>query len=206
MLAAILLCSLIVASFGGAFLGLRVAWVLAALLIAAMLALIVALALFLAEVRLASRHLPLGGEDAALSRALELTVRRWAPPATASPGCRAATAPCFVPRSLPGERVRARSATARGAAAACGAPSPKRCSRASPDRVAPPCPHFAACGGCALQHWADAPYAEWKRAKLVGGARARRLRRTRRGGRSVRTPPRTRRRADLGAAPAAGRA
>ncbi len=62
VLAAILLCSLIVASFGGAFLGLRVAWVLAALLIAAMLALIAALALFLGEVRLASRHLPLADD------------------------------------------------------------------------------------------------------------------------------------------------
>jgi hypothetical protein len=59
VLAATLLCSLIVASFGGAFLGLRVAWVLAGLLIAAMLALITALLMFLAEVRLASRHLPL---------------------------------------------------------------------------------------------------------------------------------------------------
>jgi hypothetical protein len=64
VLAAILLCTLIVASFGGAFLGLRVAWVLAALLIAAMLALIAALVLFLAEVRLASRHLPLAHESA----------------------------------------------------------------------------------------------------------------------------------------------
>ena len=62
VLAAILLCSLIVASFGGAFLGLRVAWVLAALLIAAMLALIAALVFFLAEVRLASRHFPLSDE------------------------------------------------------------------------------------------------------------------------------------------------
>lgn len=63
VLAAILLCALIVASFGGAFLGLRVAWLLAALLIAAMVALIAALVLFLAEVRLASRHLPLAGGD-----------------------------------------------------------------------------------------------------------------------------------------------
>ncbi len=62
VLAAILLCSLIVASFGGAFLGLRVAWVLAALLITAMVSLIAALALFLAEVRFASRHLPLADE------------------------------------------------------------------------------------------------------------------------------------------------
>ena len=64
MLAATLLCSLIVVSFGGAFLGLRIAWVLAALLIAAMLSLIAALLLFLAEVRLASRHLPLADGSA----------------------------------------------------------------------------------------------------------------------------------------------
>jgi uncharacterized protein DUF2721 len=63
VLAAILLCSLIVSSFGGAFLGLRVAWILAALLIAAMLSLVAALVLFLAEVRLASLHLPLPDES-----------------------------------------------------------------------------------------------------------------------------------------------
>lgn len=57
--AAILLCSLIVASFGGVFLGLKLAWILALLLVAAMLALVGALGLFLAEVRLASAHLPL---------------------------------------------------------------------------------------------------------------------------------------------------
>jgi hypothetical protein len=59
VLAAILLCSLIVIAFAGIFLGLKIAWLLGALLIAAMLAMIVALSLFLTEVRLAAHHLPL---------------------------------------------------------------------------------------------------------------------------------------------------
>jgi MFS family permease len=62
VLAAILLCSLIVGSFASVFVGLKVAWLLGALLIAAMLAMIVALSLFLAEVRLASHHLPLDND------------------------------------------------------------------------------------------------------------------------------------------------
>ncbi|WP_426958055.1 DUF2721 domain-containing protein [Muricoccus radiodurans] len=57
--AAILLCGLIVWAFVGGFLGVPVAWVLAALLVCAMLALITSLTLFLAEVRVASDHLPL---------------------------------------------------------------------------------------------------------------------------------------------------
>lgn len=95
---------------------------------------------------------------------------------------------CFVPLALPGESVRA---TVLGSRASLEAVL-----RASPDRVAPPCRHFAECGACALQHWADAPYAAWKAAKL-GEALAR-------AGYPdvplqpmVRTPPRSRRRADL---------
>ena len=41
----------------------------------------------------------------------------------------------------------------------------------NPDRIAPVCQHFGRCGGCALQHWADAPYREWKR-NLVSTALA----------------------------------
>lgn len=63
VLAAIMLCVLIVWSFAGAFLGLPVAWVLAALLVAAMLCLIGALLYFLKEVRVASRHLPLNVDE-----------------------------------------------------------------------------------------------------------------------------------------------
>lgn len=100
---------------------------------------------------------------------------------------------CFVPRGLPGETLAVRDLGEQGGGRLAEL---EAVLRASPDRVAPPCPHFAGCGGCALQHWADAPYAVWKREKLVealsragfAGAPVRPL---------VRTPPRARRRADL---------
>ena len=38
---------------------------------------------------------------------------------------------------------------------------------ASPDRIAPICPHFGVCGGCALQHLTTARYRDWKRALVV---------------------------------------
>jgi MFS family permease len=63
VIAAILLCALIVWSFVGTFLRLPVAWVLAALLIAAMASVIAALVYFLKEVRIASIHLPLHADD-----------------------------------------------------------------------------------------------------------------------------------------------
>jgi 23S rRNA (uracil1939-C5)-methyltransferase len=33
---------------------------------------------------------------------------------------------------------------------------------ASPERVAPPCPHFGACGGCSFQHWSLDGQLAWK--------------------------------------------
>jgi 23S rRNA (uracil1939-C5)-methyltransferase len=38
--------------------------------------------------------------------------------------------------------------------------------QSSPDRIVPFCKFYETCGGCNFQHWAAAPYAEWKR-KLV---------------------------------------
>lgn len=60
-----------------------------------------------------------------------------------------------VPLSLPGERVRVRQGKERLELVEVIAPSG--------ERVVPPCPHFAACGGCALQHWDLAAYSAWKR-------------------------------------------
>lgn len=37
----------------------------------------------------------------------------------------------------------------------------------SPDRIAPPCPHAARCGGCDLQHMAPAAIARWKQDKVA---------------------------------------
>ena len=39
--------------------------------------------------------------------------------------------------------------------------------QASPERIAPFCPHFTVCGGCAIQHWDEAAYRAWKRNNVV---------------------------------------
>jgi 23S rRNA (uracil1939-C5)-methyltransferase len=38
---------------------------------------------------------------------------------------------------------------------------------ASPERIAPFCPHFGVCGGCAIQHWQPDRYRAWKRNLVV---------------------------------------
>lgn len=42
-----------------------------------------------------------------------------------------------------------------------------RVERASPERIAPFCPHFGICGGCAVQHWEAGHYHAWKRDLVV---------------------------------------
>lgn len=69
----------------------------------------------------------------------------------------------FVPFTLPGERVRARPVADRGEGVAA---EPLELLSTSEDRVEPPCPHFMACGGCALQHWRNDAYRDWKVAQI----------------------------------------
>lgn len=38
----------------------------------------------------------------------------------------------------------------------------------SSERIAPICPHFTICGGCALQHWETDRYRQWKRGLVIG--------------------------------------
>jgi 23S rRNA (uracil1939-C5)-methyltransferase len=71
-----------------------------------------------------------------------------------------AAGPAFVPFTLPGERVVAIGSGERRELV--------EVLQASADRVEPPCPHFGTCGGCALQHWAHAPYLAWKVERLAG--------------------------------------
>ena len=80
---------------------------------------------------------------------LELLIERVAPL-----GEGLAEGPIYAPITLPGERIAARVVGERAEVLSL--------LQASPDRIEPPCPHFGACGGCALQHWAHEPYLAWK--------------------------------------------
>ena len=72
----------------------------------------------------------------------------------------------YVPYTLPGETVEVE--------ADAGHPDRRRLLRvttASPDRIAPICPHFGICGGCAVQHWSEQRYRDWKRDLVVEALR-----------------------------------
>lgn len=79
--------------------------------------------------------------------------------------------PVFVPFSLQGERVRVRLAPSRrGKQGRSDGQLRARITEIiepSPDRIEPACPHFGACGGCALQHFAPQPAGRWKHALIV---------------------------------------
>ena len=95
--------------------------------------------------------------------------------------------PIRIARALPGEVV-------TGIVAGVRIADP-RILEPAPERVAPPCPHFRRCGGCALQHASDAFVAGWKARRVTDALRAAGV-----AGRvgTVRTsPPRSRRRAAL---------
>lgn len=64
-----------------------------------------------------------------------------------------------VPYALPGETIRIDLEGERGTLVGV--------LTASADRIAPICPYFTTCGGCAVQTLAPAPYAAWKRGLLA---------------------------------------
>lgn len=70
----------------------------------------------------------------------------------------------YVPFTVPGDRIAAKVGEKRGDGYAAQI---SVLEAAGSDRVEPPCPHFQACGGCALQHWSDAAYRTWKRERLA---------------------------------------
>jgi 23S rRNA (uracil1939-C5)-methyltransferase len=73
-----------------------------------------------------------------------------------------ADGPVFIPYTLPGECVEVEPEA--------GHPDRRHLLHvevASADRVAPVCPHFGTCGGCAIQHWREDHYRAWKRDLVV---------------------------------------
>jgi 23S rRNA (uracil1939-C5)-methyltransferase len=104
---------------------------------------------------------PLGVRLAALDE-VEVTVEKLV--AGGDGFARAEGVPLFVPRSAPGDRLRVRVVErhpdyGRAEIVAVLAPGP--------GRREPPCPYFARCGGCDLQHLDDAVQARAKAAAAV---------------------------------------
>lgn len=79
--------------------------------------------------------------------------------------------PIFVPFALPGETVAIARVGNQGTVMST--------SVTSAERVTPPCRHFGpdgdACGGCSLQHLADAPYHAFKRQLVVDALKSKGL-------------------------------
>jgi 23S rRNA (uracil1939-C5)-methyltransferase len=74
--------------------------------------------------------------------------------------------PVYVPGALPGETVDVEIVP--------GHPDRGRLLRVaepSTERIAPICPHFGICGGCAVQHWNTRRYRAWKRGLVVEALR-----------------------------------
>ena len=74
--------------------------------------------------------------------------------------------PIYIPGALPGETVEVEDVP--------GHPDRRHLlnvEKPSPERIAPICPHFGVCGGCAVQHWQAAPYRAWKRDLVVEALR-----------------------------------
>ena len=70
--------------------------------------------------------------------------------------------PVFVPYALPGETAEVEPVP--------GHPDRRhlvRIERESTERIPPICPHVTVCGGCAVQHWSEDRYREWKRGLVV---------------------------------------
>jgi 23S rRNA (uracil1939-C5)-methyltransferase len=78
----------------------------------------------------------------------------------------ATAGPVYVPYTLPGETVEVEPWPGHPDRAHL-----LRVQSASPERIAPICPHFGVCGGCALQHWQTARYRAWKRELVVDALR-----------------------------------
>ena len=77
--------------------------------------------------------------------------------------------PIFVPFTLPGERVRVAVDPESDHATLLDV------LEQSAERVAPVCPHFGVCGGCALQHMEVRAYLRWKHDQVVAALRSRGL-------------------------------
>ena len=65
----------------------------------------------------------------------------------------------YIPHALPGETIIAELDRDRAKLV--------RVENPSPDRIAPVCPHYTLCGGCAVQGWAALPYLAWKQALVA---------------------------------------